>query len=39
MLNNDEPNEQPSTPNREPVRPTFPADREEKTEITPPKTE
>ena len=39
MLNDDEPNEQPSTPTREPERPSFPVDREEKTEIIPPKTE
>jgi len=39
MLNDDEPNEQPAQPARETERPSFPADREEKTEIIPPKTE
>lgn len=38
-MNDDEPSEQPSTPSREPVRPIFPVDREEKTEIIPLKTE
>lgn len=36
MLNDDEQNEQPT---RELIRPTFPSDREEKTEINPIKTE
>lgn len=35
MLNDDEPNEQQSTPTSEPDRPAFPVDREEKTEIIP----
>jgi len=39
MLNDDEPNEQPTQPTREPERPVFPADREEKTKIIIPKTE
>ncbi len=38
MLNEDEPSEKPTTPSREPERPIFPTDREEKTKIIPPRT-